>query len=117
MKAMHRSMEHCTATPNRGWNLKPKRKWDVNDREFDFEVSGLADLDYTKCPATQHSVSGYATFLEGAPVTVKSAMQRFVALSVTEADTVAGVQCAQDMMYVKRVRVEGQIANDIKDRQ
>eukprot|EP00957_Ditylum_brightwellii_P026723 2021302-Ditylum_brightwellii.AAC.1 len=28
-------------------------------------------------------------------------MQKFVSLSVTEAETVAGVQCVQDMLYVK----------------
>ena len=49
------------------------------------------------------SVSGYSVMLEGVPVVVKSAMQKFVALSVTEAETVSAVQCAQDMMYVKRV--------------
>ena len=52
---------------------------------------------------SRRSVSGYSRFLEGAPVTVKSAMQKVVALSVTEAETIAGVQCAQDMMYIKRV--------------
>ena len=30
-------------------------------------------------------------------------MQKVVALSVTEAETIAGVQCAQDILYVKRV--------------
>jgi hypothetical protein len=30
-------------------------------------------------------------------------MQKTVALSVTEAETIAGVQCAQDMLYCKRV--------------
>ena len=63
----------------------------------------MADSDYAKCPVTRRSVSGYATFLEGAPVNVKSAMQKTVALSVTEAETITGVQCAQDMLYVKRV--------------
>eukprot|EP00957_Ditylum_brightwellii_P175365 13349619-Ditylum_brightwellii.AAC.1 len=30
-------------------------------------------------------------------------MQKIVLLSVTEAKTVAGVQCAQDMLYVRRL--------------
>ena len=60
-----------------------------------------ANSDYAKCPVTRRSVSVYATFLEGAPVTVKSAMQSVVALSVTEAETIAGVHSAQDMLYVK----------------
>ena len=45
------------------------------------------------------------TFLEGALVTVKSAMHRFAAFLVTEVETVAGVQFTQDMMYVKGVLV------------
>ena len=36
-------------------------------------------------------------------MTVTSAMKKVVALSVTEAETIVGVQCAQDMMYAKRV--------------
>ena len=30
-------------------------------------------------------------------------MQKVVVLMVTEAETISGVQCAQDMMYIKRV--------------
>ena len=103
IKAMHRTMEHCKGTPSRGWTLKPERKWDGKDKTYKFRVHGLADSDYAKCPATRRSVSGYAVFLEGAAVSVKSAMQHVVALSVTEAELMAGVQCAQDMLYIKRV--------------
>ena len=66
-------------------------------------MSGLLDSDYAKCPKTRSSVSRYATFVEGAPITVKSAMQKIVAVSVTEAERIAAVQCAQDMLYTKRV--------------
>ena len=48
-------------------------------------------------------MSGFTAFLEGAAVSVKSTMQQVVALLVTEAELMAGVQCAQDMLYVKRV--------------
>ena len=34
---------------------------------------------------------------------VKSAIQKVVALPVTDAVTIDGVQCAQDMLYIKRV--------------
>jgi hypothetical protein len=103
IKAMHRAMEYCCATKNRGWVLKPDRKWDGKDKSFKFRITGKADSDYAKCPVTRRSVSGYTTFLEGAPISVKSVMQKTVALSVTEAETIAGVQCAQDMLYCKRV--------------
>ena len=70
---------------------------------FKFCISGMADLDYTKFLKTQQSASGYLVFLKGTPVLVKIAMQQVVALSVTEAETIVGVQCTQDMLYVKRV--------------
>ena len=42
-------------------------------------------------------------YLEQAPVMFKSATQKHVALSVTEAELYAGVSTAQDMLYVKNV--------------
>ncbi len=73
------------------------------DKDFLFKVSGMSDSDYAKCPVTRRSVSGYSTMLEGAPVTVKSSMQKVVALSVTEAETIAAVQCVQDMLHTMRI--------------
>eukprot|EP00957_Ditylum_brightwellii_P153758 11702810-Ditylum_brightwellii.AAC.1 len=103
VKAMNRVMEHCIATPSRGWLLKPTRMWNGKDKTFKFRIVDMANSDYAKCPVTHRSVSGCATFLEGAPITVKSVMQKVVALSVTDAKTINGVQCAQDMLYCKHV--------------
>jgi len=83
--------------------LKPTRIWDGKDKSFLFRINGIADSDFAKCPVTRKCVSGYSTFLEGAPITVKSVMQKIVALSVMEAKTIAGVQCAQDMLYIKQL--------------
>ena len=103
MKAMKRCMRYCVGTPKRGWFLKPNRQWNGKDKSFKFRISGESDSDYAKCPVTRRSVSGYSTFLEGAPVTVKSAMQRMVALSVLEAEAFAAVSYAQDILYVMRI--------------
>eukprot|EP00957_Ditylum_brightwellii_P210583 15365141-Ditylum_brightwellii.AAC.1 len=84
VKAMHYAIEYCRATPNRGWKLKPNRIWDGKDKPF-------------------QKVSGYTAFLDGAPITIKSVMQKIVVLSVTEAETIAGVQCVQDIMYCMRI--------------
>eukprot|EP00957_Ditylum_brightwellii_P085029 6465433-Ditylum_brightwellii.AAC.1 len=84
-------------------HIKPTRVWDGKDKTFQLRIQGMADSDYAKCHVTRRSVSGYATFLEDAPVTIKSVMQKIMLLSVTEAETVAGVQCVQDMLYVKRL--------------
>ena len=59
---MHRVMEYCLSSKNRGWTLKPGRKWDGKSRDFEFEISGKADSDYAKCPLTSRSVSGYTVF-------------------------------------------------------
>ena len=103
IKAMHRSMEYCLGTEERGWLLRPSRQWDGKNKNFKFRIHKMSDLDYAKCLKTRRSGSVYATFLEGALVNVKSSMQKVVALSVTKAEMIAGVQCAQDMIYVKRV--------------
>ena len=102
MKAMLRVMKHCSSTPKRGWYLKPERKWD-GSKDFEFIISGNSDSDYAKCPDTRRSVSGWCVKLEGAPVSVKSSTQKIVALSVTEAELYAAVQCVQDMLYVMRL--------------
>ena len=68
------------STAKRGWTLNQDREWDGKDKLFKFCVSGLLDSDYAKCPNTRRNVSRYATFLEGAPITVKSVMQKIVVL-------------------------------------
>jgi hypothetical protein len=102
MKAMYRTMKYCVETPNRGLVLQPNESWD-GSADFEFTVSGRADSDYAKDPERRRSVSGYSTFLCGAPVTMKSRMQSCVTLSVTEAELVSGTQCAQDMLFIMRV--------------
>jgi len=72
--------------------------WDGN-LNFEFVIHGVSDLDYAKDPLTCRSVSGYATFFCGAPVTMKSSMQNCVTLSVTEAELVSATNCAQHMLY------------------
>jgi hypothetical protein len=48
-------------------------------------------------------VTGCATHLEGAAVTVRCVMQKIVALLVMEAKTMSAVTCAQDMLYARKV--------------
>ena len=55
---------------------------------------------------TRRSVSGYSTFLEDAPVSVKSVIQKTVALSVTESETISAVSCTHDILYDRRLLME-----------
>ena len=102
LNEMYRAMRYCVGTPNRGLLLKPNAKWDGNPN-YEFVVSGRSDSDYAKDPERRRSVSGYSTFLCGAPVTMKSRMQGCVTLDVTSAEFVSATQCAQDRLFTMRV--------------
>ena len=95
--AMIRCMAYCVGTPNRGILLNPNARWDGSPN-FEFTISGVSDSDYAKDPETRRSVAGYATFLNGACYARKSKMEAYMTLSVTEAECVAAVYCAQEMM-------------------
>ncbi|MEM9078894.1 MAG: Ty1/Copia family ribonuclease HI [Bacteroidota bacterium] len=100
-EAMLRVMKYCVDTKEKGLLLKPNAKWD-GSKDFEFEITGKSDSDYAKDLETRRSVSGWSVFLNDAPYVRKSKMQKFVTLSVTEAECVAGTSCVQDMMYGKR---------------
>ena len=102
-KAMIRIMKYCIDTPNRGWTLKPNKIWNGKDKEVEFRISGESDSNYATCVDTRRSVTGYIVKIEDAIVAVRSIMQKIVALSVTEAEIIAMVQCIQEMLYVLKL--------------
>ena len=102
MKAMYRVMKYCVKTPKRGLYLRPNRQWDRSNKHK-FNIIGRSDSNYAKEPEKRRSVSGYSVFLEGAPVVMVSQMQGHVTLLVTKSKLGAAVNCAQDMMFVKRL--------------
>ena len=93
---------YMVGTPNRGLVLAPQRVWD-GDMNFEFVLSGRSDSDYAACKDDRRSVTGSRVFLENAPVAFRSNTQKFVTLSVTEAESGAGVTTAQDMMFIYRL--------------
>ena len=103
LKALIQLVNYAWQTPKRGWYLKPTRAWDGIDKSFKFRISGKSDSSYATCVDTRKSVTGYVVYLEGAPVAIKSVMQRIIALSVTEAELIALVQCTQEMFFVKKI--------------
>jgi hypothetical protein len=102
LKAMLRVLHYVVATRDRGLILQPDAKWDGNPN-FKFRISGEADGNYAGHIEGRRSVSGYAVFLNGAPIKEKSRMQNCVTLSVTESELVSGTECAQHMMRAYRV--------------
>jgi hypothetical protein len=77
--ALQYLLAHMYGTLNRGLSLRPVRLWD------------------------RRSVAGCRTHLKGAPIMQRSATQRHVTLSVTEAESAARVTEAQDMVYCHNV--------------
>ena len=54
IRAMHRTMKYVvSSTANRGWLLRPKRKWDRRDKDFEFIINGMSDSDYAACKRTR----------------------------------------------------------------
>jgi hypothetical protein len=82
----------------RGLSLRPVRLWDGSEG-YEFVISGRSNLNYAANVDDRHSVTGCRTQLEGAPIMQRSATQRHVTLSVTEAESAARVTEAQDMVY------------------
>ena len=55
------------STRERGLVLEPESNWD-GDPEFELQILGRSDSDYSKDPETRKILSGTSTFLCGAPI-------------------------------------------------
>jgi hypothetical protein len=102
INAMHRAMRYAMSKPNRGLTLSPSSTWDGNP-SYKFKIRGAADASYKPYEDSGPSVSGFAIFLEDAPISERSTIQQCTTLSVTEAELVSGPQCAQDLLFAMRV--------------
>ena len=70
---------------------------------FQFRIKGKSDSNYATCKDTRKSVTGYVVYFEGAPIAIKSVMQKVIALSATEAELIALIQCIQEIFYAKKI--------------
>jgi hypothetical protein len=102
LRALKYLLAYLYSTLYRGLSLRPIRIWDGSEG-FEFVISGRSDSNYAANVDDRRSVTGCRTALEGAPIMQRSATQRHVTLSVTEAETAAGVTEAQDMVYSHNV--------------
>jgi len=102
VSALYRLMKYMLATPARGLVLNPDGVWD-GSKNFVFVIHGRSDSDYASNTDDRRSISGCRAFLNGSPITFRSATQKTVTLSVTEAEGAAGVSTAQDMLYAYNV--------------
>ncbi len=92
MDAMLQCMQYLKCTKDAGLFLKPERKWDGND-SFQFKINGRSDSDYAKGTQTRQSITGYAVYVEGAPVMHRSATRRQLPYLLAKAELNAAVLC------------------------
>jgi hypothetical protein len=100
-KLMQRVMKHCVETPNRGLLLAPTGSWSGKADE-ELIIKGMSDTTYASDYDTRRSVMGRTTFLNDAPVIMKSNMRRIADLSVTESELGGATETAQDMLFTMR---------------
>ena len=100
---MYRCMNFCVST--RHWKLKiqPNVKWDGKEKDTQFIIYGKSDSTFASVPETMRSVMGYCAYLNGAAYSRKSLMEKVVATSVTEAETIAATECVKDMLFGKEL--------------
>ena len=97
--AMHRVMQYCLCSKDKGLKLQPSGTWDGN-KKHKFKIRGCSDSNYAKRVEDRKSVMGYSTYLNDAPIFNKSKTQNSVTLSVSEAKLIAVVECTQTMLFV-----------------
>ncbi len=81
----------------RGLVLAPKEIWSP---EHKFKVHGRSDSDYATNPDDRRSISRGRVSMDNDPISFRSATQKFVMLSVSEAEIAAGVMVTQVMLYI-----------------
>ena len=89
IKEMYCVTKYVVSTPTRERKLKPDIKWDGKNRNFKFKIKEISDSYFAVCKYTRISVKGYSVIKENTPVTVKSYIQKNVALLVTKAEFMA----------------------------
>jgi hypothetical protein len=90
-------IKYIVFTENRGLVLSSKEWW---SSEHKFKINGWSDSDDATNPNDCRSISGGRVFMNGARIAFCSVTQKFVTLSMTEAEITSIVMVAQDMLYV-----------------
>ena len=68
-----------------------------------FVIKGRTDSNYAMNSKTRKRISRVEVTLNGVPVVMRSVGQKIMALSVTEAELIARIQGAQEILYVMRL--------------
>ena len=100
MKELLRVVKFVLSTRNYGLKIEPRIMNDQNDQ---WDLVAYTDSDWAGDKDTRISVSDYAIFLLGVPVSWKSKGQRSVTLSSSEAELVALSEAAKEIKFIVQI--------------
>lgn len=95
------TITHWTAAKHVLRYLQGTRQLGLRYVEGSLIPVAFSDSDFSQCPLTRRSVSGFVVILGGGPVSWRSARQFVVALSTNEAEYMAAAECAKHLVWVK----------------
>ena len=90
-------VKYVIHTEKRGLVLAPNELWSTG---YKFKIHGWSDSENTTNPDDQRSISGGRVFVSGTLISFHSITQKFVMLSMTNAEIVAGVIVAHNVIYI-----------------
>lgn len=95
------TIAHWTAAKHVLRYLKGTQELGIHYDGHSLTPAAYSDSDFSQCPLTRRSVSGFVVTLGGGPVSWRSARQSVVALSTNEAEYMAAAECAKHLFWVK----------------
>ena len=84
----------------------------IGIRPTDISIEGFSDSDWAGCIDTRRSTSGFVWMMNGGAVSWRSKLQTIVALSSTEAEYVGATPAVQEILWLRDLLREIEVADD-----
>ena len=104
-------IKYVIHTKDRGLVLAPKDLW----TGYSFKIHGRPDSDYKTNPDDCRGILGGRVFVNNMPICFRGVTQKFVTLSVMEADIAAGIMVAKDMLYMYHLQSHWSLSRTSND--
>ena len=97
-------------------NITP-RELEAIETDYPYPISpstacGYVDASHAPCLQTRKSVGAYSIHLGGTTVAYKAKLQPTVATSSTEAESIAAVACAKELLHIRSILIQLDVPQD-----